>query len=174
MGTSQETLAALYRQASPVVFRRAMRILGNEDDALDAVQEVFLTLQKKLDTFRGDAALMTWVYRVTTNHCLNVLRSRHTRQRSLESMAHMQSFGSVIETSTALERRNLLTRLLAEVGERNVQAAVHFYCDEMSQEEIAQILGISERSVRKALKKVREHAGDALAALDLSGGEAMA
>ncbi len=173
MATSQETLATLYQQAAPVMFRRAMRILGNEDDALDAVQEVFLTLQQKLDSFRGDASLMTWVYRVTTNHCLNMLRSRNLHQRSLDGM-RTADVRPHQPASAAIERRDLLAQLLRELSDRHVQAAVHFYCDEMTQQEIAQSLGISERAVRKALKRVGERAGAALASLNLSDTEALA
>ena len=58
-------------------------MLGNPSDAEDLLQEIFLSAHRKLDGFRGDAALGTWLYRLATNQCLDYLRSRAARTSQL-------------------------------------------------------------------------------------------
>jgi RNA polymerase sigma-70 factor, ECF subfamily len=57
-------------------FRVALRMLGDEGDAEDATQDAFVQAWRKLDGFRADAAFSTWMYRIVTNRCLNMLRAR--------------------------------------------------------------------------------------------------
>src|SRR6266540_6143345 len=69
----------LYRAHSGRLFSLAVRMLGNPADAEDLLQEIFLSAHRKLESFRGEAALGTWLYRLATNHCLDYLRSRAAR-----------------------------------------------------------------------------------------------
>lgn len=76
--STKQRFVEIYPRLAPVVYRRSLDLLGQAEEANDAVQEILLTIHSKLDTFRGDANLMTWVYRVATNHCLNRLRARRS------------------------------------------------------------------------------------------------
>ena len=66
----------IYRTHSPRLYSLALRMLGNPADAEDMLQEIFLSAHRKLEGFRGEAALGTWLYRLATNQCLDYLRSR--------------------------------------------------------------------------------------------------
>jgi RNA polymerase sigma factor (sigma-70 family) len=70
------------------------------------------------------------------------------------------------DVAADLERKRLLAELLERFDERRVQIVLHFYYDEMTQAEISQLLGITERAVRKALKSFLERAGEQLAAME--------
>lgn len=155
---SQERLARLYSQVSPVIYRRSLAILADPDEALDAVQDIFLTLHRKLHTFRGDADIMTWVYRVTTNHCLNRLRSRRTRRRLLEQVVRARAEQGPRQGPDLVELGDLIRHLATRTSASNLQAFLHYHYDEMSQQEIASLLGISERAVRKRIAKVAQQA----------------
>jgi RNA polymerase sigma-70 factor (ECF subfamily) len=61
----------LVNQFQTPVFNLVYRMLGSKEEAEDLAQEVFVTIFKKIDTFRGDSSLSTWVYRIATNHCKN-------------------------------------------------------------------------------------------------------
>ena len=74
------------------------------------------------------------------------------------------------DPALALERQALLQALLERFDVRKVQIVVHRYCDEMTQSEIADLLGISERAVRKALAVFLKRAGKELAALEAASG----
>ena len=73
----------LYRAHAGKLFSVACRMLGNPTDAEDLLQEIFLSAHRKLDGFRGESALGTWLYRLATNHCLDYLRSRAARTDQL-------------------------------------------------------------------------------------------
>jgi RNA polymerase sigma factor (sigma-70 family) len=75
------TLEDIYRSHLDLVFRICSRYCRDREEAEDLVQDTFLLLDRKLKSFRGDSALGTWVYRVTTNICLDHLRKQKTRMR---------------------------------------------------------------------------------------------
>lgn len=162
------SIESIYRRSAPLIFRRCRGILGNEQDALDATHDVFLKLSRGLQRFRGDAALTTWVYRIATNHCLNLLRSRKARDRVLSELSHRVQ--GVTDPRRELERRDLLRELLSQLKPKDVQIAYHRYCDEMTQPEIAAVVGVSERTVRNRLKHARTYAAEAMARLEAMDG----
>jgi RNA polymerase sigma-70 factor (ECF subfamily) len=72
-------LERMYREHGHVVLRRARRILGTDDEAREALQEVFLSLADRPDQFAGHSSITTFLYRMTTNLCLNKLRNPTSR-----------------------------------------------------------------------------------------------
>lgn len=153
---------SLYQRVAPVIYTRCLRLLGNEQDALDATHDIFVRLLSgRLDSFRAEAKLSTWVYSVATRHCLDRLRSCRRRRRFLERFGMLLSLRPQALPQQA-EARVLLEKLSGQVRVRSLQIAVHLYLDEMSQSEVAELMGISDRAVRKAMTKIRK---DAVAAL---------
>ena len=73
----------VYRAHAGRLYSVACRMLGNPADAEDLLQEIFLSAHRKLDSFRGESALGTWLYRLATNLCLDHLRSRAARTSQL-------------------------------------------------------------------------------------------
>src|SRR6478672_12133107 len=73
----------LYRTHSGRLFSLALRMLGNPADAEDLLQEIFLSAHRKLDSYRGEAALGTWLYRLAMNQILDHVRSRAARSGQL-------------------------------------------------------------------------------------------
>jgi len=134
----------IYQRYGAVVYRRARRILGNEQAAKDACQEVFLRLFRTLPEFQS-ASPVTWLYTVTTNHCLNVLRDERRRRTLLEAR---------LPAAVAAPAARLPS-LLAGFPEELQEIAVYYFVDEMSQDEIARLLGISQRTVSNRLSAFR-------------------
>jgi RNA polymerase sigma-70 factor (ECF subfamily) len=66
----------LVRRHRLATYRVALRVLGDESDAEDATQDAFVQAWRNLGGFRADAAFSTWMYRIVTNRCLNMLRAR--------------------------------------------------------------------------------------------------
>jgi RNA polymerase sigma-70 factor, ECF subfamily len=135
-----------------MLHRRCLQILGDEQEALDALQDLFLKLRDKLDTYRGEATLTTWLYRVATNHCLNRIRSANNAARLLRVVPFEEEHDPV----PRLEQRELLAKLMSELSEDDVQIAFHRYHDGMTQPEIAEVLGVTERTVRNRLERLDE------------------
>lgn len=147
----------LYKTYAPFIYRRSRRMLGNEQDALDAVHDVFLRLQECSDSFRGEADITTWLYRVTTNHCLNRLRGQRNWMRFIARWEAQSQQRRFVPPNDAVEHRDFLRQLLQKHKSRRVQIAYHYFCDEMTQNEIAQLIGISERAVRKTIQVFLAH-----------------
>jgi RNA polymerase sigma-70 factor (ECF subfamily) len=121
-----------------------------------------LKLHDALPRFRGEADILTWVYRITTNHCLNRLRSRDSERRALVAEADRAARGPAADTT---ELRDLLAAILREHSVEDVAILLHRHADEMTQVEIAAVVGLSERTVRDRLKRLEEEARASLAAL---------
>src|SRR5437868_5813504 len=73
----------VFREHAPRVYNLARRMLGNDADAEDVTQDVLLQVVRKLNTFRGDANLTTWLHRVTVNAALAHRRKRANREQRL-------------------------------------------------------------------------------------------
>ena len=70
---------AIYEAHAQGIYYLALRFLGDPTRAEDVAHDVFLKAYRKMDQFRGDAAIKTWLYRITINHCQNLVRSWHNR-----------------------------------------------------------------------------------------------
>src|SRR5688572_2636038 len=74
--------AALYEEHSRGIYYIALRLLGDPSLAEDATHDIFLKVFQKIDKFRGESAIRTWLYRITLNHCQNILKSWYHRKIS--------------------------------------------------------------------------------------------
>lgn len=153
MGLSEDEVAALYRRHADVVFRRCIHMLGNRAEAMDAVQEIFTNVLTHRLAFRGDSDPTTWVYRITTNHVLNRLRSRRPQSDvdSLPLTLHPWTTGA---ENQVLARR-VLSHLLDRLDERGRAILFLHFVDGLDQAEVAEVLKITRRAVVKRLTKVR-------------------
>lgn len=149
-------LRALYERYGHSVFRRCRYFLRTEDDARDAMHEVFLKVVASYGDFRGQASPLTWLTRIATHHCLNVLRGRkagwHERYaQAVEVGAQWNEPGQA-----TVERAELVHRLLSRLGRDEQEAAVYYFVDEMSQDEAAKACGCSLPTLRKRLRRFIE------------------
>ncbi len=121
------------------------------------MQEVFVKAYRSLGRFRGEAAPSSWLYRISTNHCLNLLRSRKRRRRRLERQAAESALLERVDADK-LEAVAAVRELLPRFDRRTQQMAIYYFVDGMSQQEVAAQVGASVPTVRKYLKKFIERA----------------
>jgi RNA polymerase sigma-70 factor (ECF subfamily) len=142
----------LYQRHGPALVRKARRILANEDDAQDVVQALFLDL---IANRRNDVDL-PYLYRAVTHRCLTYLRDRNNRARLLER--EQPALRGTIRTALDDEAIgiDLITKVLSRLGERESELLIYRYFDDLSQEEIADLIGISRKTVGKLLKDVQD------------------
>src|ERR1041384_3677812 len=107
-----EEFGAIYQEHSQVIYYLALRLLGDAALAQDATHDVFLKAFRKMDTFRGDAGVRTWLYRITINHCQNLNQSWH--KRNIFSNAD----DAVWETASGPSENPLRVLEVKELGER--------------------------------------------------------
>jgi RNA polymerase sigma-70 factor (ECF subfamily) len=144
----------LYRELGHVVLRRARAILRSDSEARDVLQEIFLGLLARPEQLEGVALRTSWLYRATTNRCLNLIRNRQGRERILHSVPRSEE---ALPRGEALATvRDLLGRLPSPLAD----VAVYYYVDEMSQDEIAAILGCSRRHVGDLVARLAQWSKD--------------
>jgi len=153
---ADEDIDALFRSYGPLVYNRARQLLGNPADAEEATQEVFLKILENSRPLQGEARPAGWLYRVTTNHCLNRLRDR-TRRKALRER-RLAVAGDDTAASPRAEPLVLLRRLLADADEDCARAAVYVHLDDMSHAEVARLLGVSRRTVGNLVERFRSQA----------------
>ena len=164
-------LVELYEKHAAAVYGRCRYLLRDDEEAKDALQEVFARALKALPEFRAAASPTTWILRIATHHCLNVLRARGARYR--DELVALGRDRRVEQEPP--ERRELVRALLGAASEEAQEVAVLYYVDEMTQAEIADALGRSLPTVRKRLREflraARAALSDALPGVELPEGD---
>jgi RNA polymerase sigma-70 factor (ECF subfamily) len=163
-------IEALYKSHGHYLFLRCRAMLGSEDEAYDALQEVFVRLLKTRPRVSDDRPLLPWLNRVTTNHCLNRLRARRVRRHQPFDELNHPSVDSPAELLAILaERRDLVRWLLARADKRTQHVVVGYFFDEHPVERIARDNDISVPTVRRVLKRFLEGARKRLALAEPRG-----
>ncbi len=136
-----------------MVLRRCRQFLGDEDRALDAMQEVFVNLIKNSGKLTGSYP-SSLLYRMATNICLNMIR-----EDKRKPVIHDTDALAVIARYDDTEERTVINELLDRIFERDAassrQIAVMHYVDGMTLAEVAQEVGLSVSGVRKRLRKLQ-------------------
>ncbi len=151
-----ELLTGLYRTYAGRVYARCFALLKQKEEAQDAVHEVFIKVSNNLDSFRGEASPLTWMTRIATNHCLNILRGKkatwHARYRQEVANADVDSSGAF----KLGEQRELLRLCLIRVVAKDPQLAeiaTYAFVDDMRQQDICALVGLSAPTLRKRLRE---------------------
>lgn len=154
-------LAAIYEEHSRPIYYLALRMLGDPTSAEDAAHDVFLKVFRKLDQFRGDSGMRTWIYRITINHCQNLLQSWH-RRNMISNADEAIWNGAAAPTDSPL--RVLETKELGERIQKTLDALPEEYRlllllvadQEMSYEEIGALTEQTADAVRGKLHRARK------------------
>ena len=151
-----QQVATLHRRYGAMVHQRCRALLRHPEAAEDAAQEVFVRVLERLDQFRNESSPVTWLYRVTTNICLDRLR-RERRNREVELtpvVSNALADGAVPADRLAASREE--HRLVfKDVDQKTMQILVHLHFDEMTQAEIAETMGLSRKTIYNKLERLR-------------------
>jgi RNA polymerase sigma-70 factor (ECF subfamily) len=144
----------LYREHSPRLFALARRMTGSPQESEDLLQDIFLQVYRKLDSYRGDAALGTWLYRLAIRQCLDFLRSRQGRMRAASRPIEDEStlLPSTRETHGA---RIDIERAVARLPEGCRVAFVLHDVEGLEHKQIGEMLGVSESTSKSQVFKAR-------------------
>jgi len=143
-------VAEIYRRHAASVYRRACTLLGNEAEAREVLQDLFLSLLERPEQFTGGSSPNTFLYSATTHACLNRLRNQRNRARLLEEH-HGSAMDHVHHQGDALVRvREVLRKMPNELA----QVAVYYFVDGLNHQEIADVLGCSRRRVGTLIERV--------------------
>jgi RNA polymerase sigma-70 factor, ECF subfamily len=147
------------------IYRLALSILDDSNEAEDATQEALLTALRALDSFRGASSLKTWLYSITVNACRNRLQ-RHRRHERLTNILgeilQIRSTPSVEESAMENESDQALWRAIHNMDPKHRIPIVLRYYHDLSVAEIADILQIPEGTVHSRLNTGRKQLHDVL------------
>jgi RNA polymerase sigma-70 factor (ECF subfamily) len=180
-GTPQ-AVEMLFDRFHGKIYSLAMSILKNESDAEEAAQDVFLTVVQKAHTFKGNSALYSWIYRICVNTCLMRLRGKR-RGETVSIEDFMPVFtedgmhASLIDDWSKEVERKALDKELGEVikrftGNLSEKYRVVFVLSDvegLSNEETAQILGLTVPAVKSRLHRARLYLREQLARYLMEG-----
>jgi RNA polymerase sigma-70 factor (ECF subfamily) len=157
----------LVRLHQGAVYRQLLRVLGDAAEAEDVAQEVFVTVFKAIETFRGESRLSTWIHRIAQNHARNRLKfhGRHKRKGDSALEEHTEETLAAPETGSRLPRPD--HQVEAQQAEGHIQRAMALLDEEqrtlivlrdlehMSYEDIQQQTGLPSGTVKSRLHRAR-------------------
>lgn len=154
----------LMRRYQQRVYWVARRIVGTHEDADDIAQETFVKAYTALGDFRAESSFFTWLYRIAVNLSLNAVRKKQLVNYLRESEIVNRLFPSSDDPSRDVEFKETQSRLeeaIARLPEKQRAVFVMRYYDEMSYEEISEVMKTSVGGLKAnffhALRKVREY-----------------
>ena len=155
-----------------MVYNLVLSFLQNTEDAEDLTQDVFIEVYRSFDKFKGNSSVSTWIYRISVNKSLDFLRKKKRKKHfaifsrlfsddeissDKNKIVHFDHPGILMEQK---ENARLLFKLINELKENQKTAFILFHIEELSQKEIAEIMGISSKAVellvRRAKLKLKE------------------
>ncbi|WEK35685.1 MAG: RNA polymerase sigma factor [Candidatus Pseudobacter hemicellulosilyticus] len=171
-----QAFRTLVESCQDLVYNTALGIVQNPADAEDVAQEVFIQVYRSIDQFKGDARLSTWIYRITTTKALDHIRSKKRKKRfafitSLfgpgnEVLYDPVDFNHPGVSLDQKEQAAALFKMIARLPENQKSAFILHKTEELSYQEIADVMGLTVSAVesllfraRQNLKKMLENSG---------------
>ena len=168
----ERAFAEFVRAYQNQVFNLVFRMLGNREEAEDVAQEVFITVFKNIESFRGDCRLSTWIYRIATNHCRNrikYLARRKTQEhreyqdeigrlQPREGVAGQPTAGQVERPDQMAEGRQMETlvqKAIKTLDEEHREVIVLRDIQNLAYQDICEITGLPSGTVKSRLHRAR-------------------
>ncbi len=156
----------IFRQNKDRVYRLCCLYSGDEDLRKDLMQDIFIKVWENLNTFRGEAAMSTWIYRIALNTCLTHVRSikNNLKTESLKDKFDIAEF----ETDKREELNiNFLIHSVNKLPALD-RTIISLYLEDISGQEIAEITGLSEVNVRVRIHRIKEQLNEMIKELSLN------
>ena len=158
MENLEQVFNAIVKNYSERLYWHVRRMVGTHEDADDLLQDIFLKIWTALPSFRGEAQLYTWVWRIATNETLNWLRREKVRAalrfQSMDAEMERRIMADPYFNGTAAQRE--LFKALARLPEKQRQVFVMRWWDELSYEEISAITGTSVGALKASYHIAKE------------------
>ncbi len=155
-----------YERYGRALLRKAERVVGNREDARDILQALFVDLYQRSDTPMD----LPYLYRAVTNRCLTFVRDEANRARLLERHDEALAPSRRTACDDHVIGHDLLLKLVGELDAGESEVLTYRFLDDMTQEEIGALLGLSRKTIGKRLDRIRE-AVRRLARTSDAGGE---
>ncbi|MBQ9191799.1 MAG: RNA polymerase sigma factor [Bacteroidaceae bacterium] len=151
MEQKEQTFSRMVREQKSTIYTVCYMFSQNQDEVNDLFQEVLINLWRGFDGFEGRSDVRTWVYRVALNTCISQDRKRRSRPKTELSM----DINLFEDRDTDTQQVDMLHRRISRLRPFD-RAIVLLWLEDLSYEEIGQIVGISEKNVSVRLFRIKE------------------
>ena len=162
----ESAFRSLVEQYQDLVYNTALGIVQNESDAEDVAQEVFIQVFRSIGTFKSEAKLSTWIYRITTTRALDLLRARKSKKRfgllkrlwETEEESPVENISDFNHPGVSLERKEEAAQLMhaiTQLPENQKVAFVLHKLEGLSYLEIAEVMGNTLPAVESLMHRAR-------------------
>jgi len=167
-----KALEEITRLIRPLVERQLARYPVSDEDRRDILQSTLMQVVRKISSFRGDASFSTWLFRVTANEALMLMRSHRRHRARLVAGMDMEELGSIADAGAANdgilhavsnERDARVREALADLPESYKSVVIAHYHHDLGLQEIADRFKITESAVRSRLHRARSRLRNVLA-----------
>lgn len=155
---SAKAMEELYQQTNPIAYYTAFGILGNEQDALDIVQDSFVTVFSKLNELKDNSSFIPWLKQIVANRCKDMLKEKHPalfdseEGTDISNPADGQSDNFIPDSYIEkMETRNQIMTIINNLSDVQRASILLFYYDGMSVRDISQVMGCTESTVTSRL-----------------------
>jgi RNA polymerase sigma-70 factor, ECF subfamily len=155
----------LVEEASPFAFSVAFRMMGDESQANDIVQETMITIWKTIGKIKSAESFKTWMYRIVVNKCYDEMRRKKSHPEFIADETVWKKIAERVSENSGSDMENIeMARMIAALTEKlsPKQKAVFVLADleEMSNEEISSVTGMSRLNVKANLHYARKSIGE--------------
>lgn len=172
----QQAMAQLYQETSPRVYALALRLTGNPDQAMDVVQESYLSALQNLESLRNPEAFLSWIFQIAANRCRKVLRQEgRFVSPGGEDEEEQDYFDAIPDPNEDLipeeaadigETRRLVMELVNQLPEAQRECVILYYFSQCSVEQIARLQACTEGTVKSRLNYARKKLKEGVLALE--------
>ncbi len=161
-----ERFEDIYEQYKDMVYNVSLSYLQNAQDAEEVTQDVFVKVYQKLSSFSKRSSLKTWIYRITTNACLDFIKAKNRKKRfafisslfnednrARRELLHFDHPGVQLEQKEAMKRIFDQINLLPE---NQKTAIILCRLEKLSHKEAAEIMNVSPKAVESLLQRARK------------------
>ncbi len=149
----------IVREYSGMLYNHIRRMIGNDEDSRDILQEVFINVYKKIDSFREESSLKTWLFRIASNKTIDFLR-KEKRFKAEELPETLKEKSNPLQHTEQVLKKDLVNKALMKLKEEEREIVIMKELDGFTFREIAEIKEIPENTVKTklytSLKKLRK------------------
>lgn len=158
----------LYHRYADKVFRRCISMIRDEEKAKDMTHDIFIKIFTKMHTFKGKSAFSFWVYSISFNHCLSILRKEKKYAEKMQQFEDIEDYAAQIDEWEQLKELRLsqLEIILPKMNVMDQELLLMRYREGLTIKEMALLLHIGNSAVKMRLKRSRDRLARALKQLE--------
>ena len=152
MNVSEKEFARIVREHKTTIYTVCYMFSKDKEEVEDLFQEVLVAMWRGFDSFRGESALRSWIYRISLNTCISADRKKHRRADSVRLDMNINLFSDTDDDS---RQAQMLRERIGRLGVFD-RAIILLWLENLSYEEIGAIVGITAKNVSVRLVRIRE------------------